>query len=97
MLPFLNGFFGANNFRTCMFLESQFLKGYLDHDKSLNMLFQLIFKLAFDLENHEFKEWSLTKVIHFCVIQGMDALYINDIDQDIVKNNYIQNIIVNWV
>jgi hypothetical protein len=29
--------------------------------------------------------------------RGMDAIYINDIDQDIVKNNYIQNIIVNWV
>jgi hypothetical protein len=27
----------------------------------------------------------------------MDAIYINDIDQDIIKNNYIQNIIVNWV
>jgi hypothetical protein len=27
----------------------------------------------------------------------MDALYINCIDQDIGKNNYIQNTIVNWV
>jgi hypothetical protein len=42
-----------------------------------------------------FKNVSLTKVIHFCVISSMDALYINDIDQDIVKNNYIQNINVN--
>jgi hypothetical protein len=40
---------------------------------------------------------SITKVIHFCVIESVDALYINDIDQDIAKNNYIQNIIVNWL
>jgi len=40
------------------------------------------------------KNVSLTKVIHFWVTY---ALYINDIDQDIVKSNYIQNIIVNWV
>jgi hypothetical protein len=28
---------------------------------------------------------------------SMDALYINDIDQNIVKFNYIQNIAINWV
>jgi hypothetical protein len=46
-----------------------------------------------------FKNVSSTKVIHFlCYLRrGMDVLYINDIDQDIVKTNYIQNIIVNWV
>ncbi len=38
----------------------------------------------------------LTKVIHFCVIQSVDALYINDIDQDIIKSNYIQNITINF-
>jgi hypothetical protein len=27
----------------------------------------------------------------------MNALYINDINQDIVKSNYIQNTNVNWV
>jgi hypothetical protein len=27
----------------------------------------------------------------------VDAWHINDIDQDIVKSNYIQDIIVNWV
>jgi hypothetical protein len=26
----------------------------------------------------------------------MDALYINDINQNIVKINYIQNITINW-
>ncbi len=38
----------------------------------------------------------LTKVIHFCVIQSVDALHINDIDQDIIKSNYIQNITINF-
>jgi hypothetical protein len=33
---------------------------------------------------------SLTKVIHFCVIFSVDALYINDIDQDIIKINSIK-------
>ncbi len=46
------------------------------------------------------KNASLTKKINLflCFLgHGMDAIYKNDIDQDIVKNNYIQNIIVNWV
>ncbi len=32
-----------------------------------------------------FENVSLTEVIHFCIIQNMNALYINDIDQDIVE------------
>jgi hypothetical protein len=31
------------------------------------------------------KNVSLTKVIHFCVISGVYAIYMNDIDQNIVK------------
>jgi hypothetical protein len=29
------------------------------------------------------------------LFKSLDALYIYDIDQDIVKNNYVQNTIVN--
>jgi hypothetical protein len=44
-----------------------------------------------------FENVFVTKVINFCIIQNMNALYINDINQDIVKSNYIQNTNVNWV
>jgi hypothetical protein len=32
----------------------------------------------FYLENYEFWNFSLRKVIHFCVIWSMDALYMHD-------------------
>jgi hypothetical protein len=41
------------------------------------------------------KDMFSTKVIHSCVIYGVDELYINDIDHNIIKRNYIQNMIVN--
>ncbi len=65
----------------------------------LSILFQLTFKRVFDLENHGFKKCVFNKSYSFfCYLRrGVDALYINDIDQDIVKSNYIQDIIVNWV
>jgi hypothetical protein len=44
-----------------------------------------------------FENVSLIEVIHFCIIQNMNAFYINDIDQDIVESNYIQNTTINWV
>jgi len=61
----------------------------------LNIYVSISFQMFF----WPWKSWikkivSLKKVIHFCVVY---ALYINDIDQDMVKSNYIQNIIVNWV
>ncbi len=37
----------------------------------------------------------LIKLIHFFAIESVDALYINEVDQDILKNKYIQNIIIN--
>jgi hypothetical protein len=43
------------------------------------------------------KNVSLTKNIQFCIIQNVNALYINDINQDILKSNYIQNTTINWV
>jgi hypothetical protein len=44
-----------------------------------------------------FENVFLTKIIHFYIIQNMNALYINDINQDIFKSNYIQNTTINWV
>jgi hypothetical protein len=37
-----------------------------------------------------FENLSLTKVIHFCVILSMDALYMHDIKKYTIKNNYIK-------
>ncbi len=58
-------------------------------------MFQLTSKRAFDLENHEFKKCVFNKNYSFLCYLGLDALYINDIDQDIVKSNYIQNKTIN--
>jgi hypothetical protein len=44
-----------------------------------------------------FKNMYLAKSYSFFCYWSMDTLYINDIDQDIVKSNYIQHIIINWV
>jgi len=84
-----------------MIIKTKALKIGKFHFKThLNILFPLTFKRAFDPKNHEFKKCAFNKKKNsiLCFLgRGMDAIYINDIDQDIVKNNYIQNIIVNWV
>jgi hypothetical protein len=60
----------------------------------LNMF---VSNVVLSLKILNFENVFLTKVIHVCVIQNVNTLYINDIAQYIVKNKYIQNIAINWV
>jgi hypothetical protein len=60
----------------------------------LNAFEHICFKHVFDLGNYE--NVLLAKVIHFFIIQNINALYIDDIDQDIIKNTYIQNTTIGY-